>query len=51
VLIYASENATQRGESSTAGIGTIVAAPWLLASRQWLVNSDIDPFILDEATD
>jgi hypothetical protein len=31
VLIYAAENATQRGESSTAGVGTVAAATWLLA--------------------
>ena len=31
ILCYANENATQRGESSTAGIGTISAATWLLA--------------------
>jgi hypothetical protein len=39
VLIYAAENATQRGESSTAGIGTIAAATWLLAKA--LMKGDV----------
>lgn len=31
VLIYATENSTQRGESSTAGTGSVAGATWLLA--------------------
>jgi hypothetical protein len=41
VLIYAAENATQRGESSTAGVGTIAAATWLLAKA--IMRGDISP--------
>jgi hypothetical protein len=45
VLIYAAENATQRGESSTAGVGTIAAATWLLAKA--IMRGDIAAFRRD----